>query len=152
MPEHILSGIKAIVAMNMKMDGKTQREIGEYLKVDRSLVSHYLTGRHPSQRVLKVASDIIDMPIPYSLKIIHGFSDDKDLIKNIITYLYTITLKIDYEKCIQCGACLECKYGGIKKIDEYNIMVDSENCVLCCECIEICPINAIKIVNKKLEE
>ncbi|AEH06840.1 4Fe-4S binding protein [Methanothermococcus okinawensis] len=144
MPEHILSGIKAIVAMKLKKEGKLQREIAEYLKMDRSIISHYLHGRHPSDRVMRVSEEIVDLPAEYGIRIINSMSEDRELTKKIIDNLYHVKIEIDRNKCILCGECLECPYNAIFK-NGHLIEIDNNKCMLCGDCIAICPVNALKL-------
>jgi len=145
MPEHILSGIKAIVAMKLKKEGKLQREIAEYLNMDRSIISHYIHGRHPSEKVMRVSEEIINLPAEYGIKIINSMSDDRNLTKKIIENIYNVNIEIEREKCILCGECLECPYRAIFRNSEHLVDVDINKCMLCGECITICPVNAIKL-------
>ncbi len=52
-------------------------------------------------------------------------------------------LKIDYEKCISCGACKQkCSFLAIDKIDNLY-KINSNRCDECGDCYIICPVNAI---------
>ena len=155
MPEHILSGIKAIVAMKLKKEGKLQREIAEYLKMDRSIISHYIHGRHPSDKVMRVSEEIVNLPVEYGIKIINSMSDDRELTKKIIENIYQVKIEIERNKCILCGECLECSYNAIFRVSEHLVKIDANKCVLCGECVSICPVNALKLkkfLPNKLEE
>lgn len=147
MPDHILSGIKAIVAIDLKRKGMLQREIAEYLKMDRSVVSHYIHGRYPSEKVIRVSEEIVNLPVKYGVKVINSLSDDKELTKRIIDIIYNNPyIEIDRNKCILCGECLECKYNAVFRDSKNMLSVDSSRCVLCGECLNICPVNAIKLI------
>jgi 4Fe-4S ferredoxin len=153
MPDHILSGIKAIVAMKLKRKGMLQREIAEYLKMDRSVVSHYIHGRYPSEKVIRVSEEIVNLPVNHGIKIINSLSDDKELTKRIIESIFNYPkIEIDKNKCILCGECLECKYNAVFRDSKNMPSVDNTKCVLCGECLNICSVNAITILTKELEE
>ncbi|ABR56219.1 4Fe-4S dicluster domain-containing protein [Methanococcus aeolicus] len=142
MPEHILSGIKAIIAIKLKKEGKLQREIAEYLKIDRSAVSHYVNGRYPSEKVLAVANEIVELPIKQGIFIINTLSRDKELTNRIIKNIYgdSTAIEINSDTCILCGGCLECEYDAISiNNTNYLINIDNKSCVLCGKCLKICP-------------
>ncbi|AEF96024.1 4Fe-4S binding protein [Methanotorris igneus] len=145
MPEHILSGIKALVAMKMRKEGKLQKEIAEYLNMDRSIVSHYLHGRYPSDRVMKVSEVIVELPVEYGARIIHSLSNDKYIAKKLIKVIYNAKIKIEKDKCLACGACLGCEAISIEGIE---VKINENRCVLCGECISKCPMNALKFVEE----
>jgi 4Fe-4S ferredoxin len=145
MPDHILSGIKALVAMKMRKEGKLQREIAEYLNMDRSIISHYLHGRYPSDRVMKVSEIIVELPVEYGARIIHSLTNDKEIAKKLIKTLYNVKIKIEMDKCIACGKCLGC---GAILIDGIEVKVDDSKCVLCGRCVSECPMNALKFVEE----
>jgi len=56
---------------------------------------------------------------------------------------------IDYEKCIECGACMDkCKHGVYdhKKIPT-PVVIIPENCIQGCHgCGKLCPVEAISYV------
>ncbi|MDK2790720.1 MAG: 4Fe-4S ferredoxin [Methanothermococcus sp.] len=145
MPEHILSGIKAIVAIKMRKEGKLQREIAEYLKMERSIISHYIHGRYPSEKVMKVSEEIINLPAKYGIRLIDSLSDDKEITKKLIKSIYNIKIEVEDDKCIACGKCLECKYNAISADpNSVRVIIDQDKCVLCGKCIFRCPMNAFK--------
>jgi NAD-dependent dihydropyrimidine dehydrogenase PreA subunit len=63
--------------------------------------------------------------------------------------------KIDYEKCISCGKCVEYCTLGAFEFEEKDgkkrpVVKNPNNCVvLCTGCDEICPAGAIKHQSKK---
>lgn len=146
MPEHILSGIKAIVAMKLRREGKLQKEIAEYLNTNRAEISHYLQGRHPSKRVLKVSEEILKLPPQYAVMIINSLSNDKEITSRIIKVLYNTRVEVERDKCIFCGECLECPYKAIERDSSGTVVVNSNRCRVCGRCISLCPTDALKLV------
>ncbi|HIQ32851.1 MAG TPA: 4Fe-4S dicluster domain-containing protein [Methanothermococcus okinawensis] len=154
MPEHILSGIKAIVAMKLRREGKLQKEIAEYLNTNRTEISHYLQGRHPSKKVLRTSQEILNLPPQYAVRIINTLSDDKEITSRIIKALYRVEVEVEREKCILCGECLECPYGAVEMGDFGVPVVNPERCRVCGRCTSLCPTGALKLIflKKKMEE
>jgi len=146
MPEHILSGIKAIVAMKLRRKGMIQREIAEIIKSDRSIVSHYLSGRYPKRKILNVAKTIEDLPPNYGSKLIHSLTDDKTLARNLIKELYEVKLTWNDTSCIACGSCLVCVS---LTLDNFKIKIDENACYLCGSCTLQCPTNSLKFVKEE---
>lgn len=51
--------------------------------------------------------------------------------------------KVDPEKCIGCGDCVdECPTEAISMVDD-KAVVDEEACVDCGACVDVCPSEAI---------
>lgn len=146
MPEHILSGIKAIVAMKLRRKGLIQREIAKIIKSDRSIVSHYLSGRYPKEKILKIAKTIEQLPPKYGAKLIHSLTDDKGLAKNLIKELYGVKLLWDENSCIACGSCLGCV---ALTLDNFTVNIDENTCYLCASCIFRCPTNSLKFIEEE---
>ncbi len=146
MPEHILSGIKAIVAMKLRRKGLIQREIAKIIKSDRSIVSHYLSGRYPKEKILKIAKTIEQLPPKYGAKLIHSLTDDKGLAKNLIKELYGVKLLWDENSCIACGSCLGCV---ALTLDNFTVNIDENACYLCASCIFRCPTNSLKFIEEE---
>lgn len=63
-----------------------------------------------------------------------------------------INFKIDKEKCIHCGKCIEDCVSGIIRMDSENtpeINAEGEKrCIKCQHCMAICPVGAISILDK----
>lgn len=52
--------------------------------------------------------------------------------------------KVDKEKCVGCGACVQaCPNNAIKIGDDGKSEIDQEKCQKCGRCIEVCPMQAI---------
>lgn len=59
---------------------------------------------------------------------------------------FTETLRIDWDKCIACGACISpCPTGALKFKDDWSIEFDDEKCVACKVCVTACPVRAISL-------
>jgi len=56
-----------------------------------------------------------------------------------------VSIQIDVEECIGCGACVPtCEHDAIVLDDADAIaVVDAETCTDCGDCIELCPVDAI---------
>ncbi len=62
--------------------------------------------------------------------------------------------KVDYEKCVKCGMCIEnCPTKALSP-DDYKSpkMEHAKNCMLCQHCLAICPVGAISIQGKNPDE
>ncbi|MEM1620228.1 MAG: 4Fe-4S binding protein [Fervidicoccaceae archaeon] len=58
-------------------------------------------------------------------------------------------IKINKNKCILCGRCIEtCPYNALRK-DDNSIYYSFELCDNCGLCVSICPVDAIELVNTK---
>lgn len=54
------------------------------------------------------------------------------------------TLRIDWDKCIACGACISpCPTGALRFKDDWSIEFNDEKCVACKICVTACPVKAI---------
>ncbi|ADC69482.1 4Fe-4S ferredoxin iron-sulfur binding domain protein [Methanocaldococcus sp. FS406-22] len=146
MPEHILSGIKAIVAMKLRRKGLLQREIAKIIKSDRSIISHYLSGRYPKEKILKVAKTVEELPPECGAKLVHSLTDDKELAKNLIKELYCIELFWDENSCIACGSCLGC---AALTLNNFVVNINHDYCHLCASCIFRCPTNSLKFIKEE---
>ncbi|MEM3592052.1 MAG: 4Fe-4S binding protein [Candidatus Bathyarchaeia archaeon] len=59
---------------------------------------------------------------------------------------FTETLRIDWDKCMACGACISpCPTGALKFKDDWSIEFDDEKCVACKVCVTACPVRAISL-------
>lgn len=56
-------------------------------------------------------------------------------------------LKINYEKCLGCGACInQCPKQALTARPDYKPKVNPKKCSECGECVQICPMEALKII------
>ncbi len=63
------------------------------------------------------------------------------------------TIKIDFERCKECGYCIKfCPRGVLAKGKELNkkgylpvAVVDDEKCIACATCAKVCPEAAIEV-------
>ena len=57
---------------------------------------------------------------------------------------FTETLKIDFEKCIACGACISpCPTKALRFKEDWTLEFIEEKCVACGVCATACPVKAI---------
>jgi ferredoxin len=52
-------------------------------------------------------------------------------------------ININYDKCINCGACVDDCFPGALRLTEEEIVFTQESCIGCTHCIAICPVNAV---------
>jgi L-aspartate semialdehyde sulfurtransferase ferredoxin len=59
-------------------------------------------------------------------------------------------IRLDEDKCIQCGACVgQCPTAALYVEEETRLVkFDSEKCVACQQCVPACPVNAIFVTFK----
>jgi NAD-dependent dihydropyrimidine dehydrogenase PreA subunit len=56
------------------------------------------------------------------------------------------TLRIDWEKCISCGACISpCPTKALRFRDDWTLEFEEEKCIACKVCVTACPVKAITI-------
>ncbi len=56
-----------------------------------------------------------------------------------------MAVKIDYDSCMKCFACVGvCPHGALKEGDKGPI-VDKDKCVDCGECVKTCPASCMKL-------
>lgn len=59
---------------------------------------------------------------------------------------FTETLRIDWERCTSCGACISpCPTGALGFKEDWTLKFDEEKCVACKVCVTTCPFKAITI-------
>ncbi|MEA4805724.1 MULTISPECIES: nitroreductase family protein [Acetobacterium] len=61
-------------------------------------------------------------------------------------------IKIDQEKCIGCGACVEDCFTRDLVIEADKAKVLNKTCIKCGHCIAICPVNAVSISDYDMSE
>lgn len=66
----------------------------------------------------------------------------------------TLNFKIDREKCVHCGKCIEDCVSGVIDFDNDNFptIKDENSCIHCQHCLSICPVGALSIFNKNPKE
>ncbi|MBS7625173.1 4Fe-4S binding protein [Candidatus Bathyarchaeota archaeon] len=80
---------------------------------------------------------------------------DEDKIKEVLNLFreagvqvqeFAETLRIDWDKCIACGACVSpCPTGALRFKEDWSIKFDDEKCIACKICVTACPVRAISI-------
>jgi len=57
----------------------------------------------------------------------------------------TMAVTIDKEKCTGCGSCVEiCPVEALKLVDD-KATVDPDTCIDCGSCVDECPVEAISL-------
>jgi MinD superfamily P-loop ATPase len=58
--------------------------------------------------------------------------------------------EIDVSRCVLCGGCLcSCRFGALSMDDSTSIKVNPIRCEGCAACTQVCPENAIRMVQQK---
>ena len=56
-----------------------------------------------------------------------------------------MAVKVDLDKCTGCESCVEvCPTEALKVVDE-KLVVDVENCTDCGSCVDECPLEALEL-------
>jgi nitroreductase/ferredoxin len=59
-----------------------------------------------------------------------------------------IQFRIDEERCIQCGECVEDCPAGVISMDDYPSITNEEGCYRCQHCLAVCPTGAVSILGR----
>jgi UDP-glucose 4-epimerase len=54
-------------------------------------------------------------------------------------------IKVDLEKCVGCGTCIEACPFNFRKVVDGKAAVDPEQCIGCGRCLKVCPEGAISV-------
>ena len=58
-----------------------------------------------------------------------------------------MTIRIDYDRCITCGACIEnCAFGALELVEGVTRWEHPDSCESCGVCGMICPEEAIALI------
>lgn len=58
----------------------------------------------------------------------------------------TETLRIDWERCVACGACISpCPTGALRFREDWTLEFDENKCIGCKICVTTCPLKAINV-------
>lgn len=61
------------------------------------------------------------------------------------SYFSLTRIKVDKEKCIDCGACRKVCPMNVDMLDNKRSRENGTECILCIECVNKCPVNALKL-------
>jgi polyferredoxin len=101
-------------------------------------------------------SFIIGNVIYYALGVIlaYKFQDNRAFCKYFcpitvflkpFSYFSLTRIKVDKEKCIDCGACRKVCPMNVDMLDNKRSRENGTECILCIECVNKCPVNALKL-------
>ena len=55
------------------------------------------------------------------------------------------TIKVDWDSCVHCGACVSlCPTKALYLKEDASLGLDEEKCVLCEVCVPACPVRALR--------
>ncbi|MHA2400788.1 MAG: indolepyruvate ferredoxin oxidoreductase subunit alpha, partial [Promethearchaeota archaeon] len=54
-------------------------------------------------------------------------------------------IKVDHDKCVGCGECVEICPFNFRKVVDGKVSVDPDQCIGCGRCLKICPEEAISV-------
>ena len=63
-----------------------------------------------------------------------------------------IQFRVDEERCIQCGECVQDCPMGVLVMEDVPRMVNEDGCIRCQHCLEICPTGAVSILGRNPDE
>ncbi|MDK2790414.1 MAG: 4Fe-4S ferredoxin [Methanothermococcus sp.] len=158
MTQHILAGLRALTAKKLREKGLTHEEIAKLLKVDRTVITHYLAGRIPAKEAVKCAKVTAEKFYPRdAVLFIKTVCNDDDIINTITETLISDNIDVDVaisNECNLCKICMDVCPTKAINIDDNIIHIDKNKCCGCELCQELCPKNAIflKIIKDKRSE
>jgi polyferredoxin len=62
------------------------------------------------------------------------------------SYFALIRIKVDMDKCIDCGKCKKACMMNVDITDNSRKRINGTECILCGECEDVCPTGAIRII------
>lgn len=133
---------------------KMPDSIGDEKALKRTLAQNQKLVRAAEQKIKKAAQELMDNRPPQDgigfLKHLAGLFGQRIYFHNR-TSTYSDKLKIDTNKCLQCGRCISiCSIENIS-IKEGRIMTTGK-CTMCYRCISFCPAQAITLLGKRVYE
>lgn len=150
MPKHIVSGLRYLVAVELRRRGFSQQEIAEELGMDRSTVSHYLNGRNISKNSVEIAEVITSLCPKDFLTLTYALVKDKNktrtIIKTCLNKKYRGSVK---NSCIGCGICVDSCMVNAIVLDDLKAHINFDWCCGCLICEGMCPTKSIKVKEVK---
>ncbi len=155
MGQHILAGLRALAAKKLRKKGLKHEEISKLLKVDRTVITHYLSDRIPAKEAIKCAEIIVEEFYPRdAVLFVKTVCNDEEVIKAITETLISDNIVVDVaisSECNLCEICINACPTEVISIERKNIKIDKDKCCGCELCQELCPKDAIflKIIKDK---
>ena len=147
MTQHMLAGLRALTAKKLRGNGLTHEEIAKLLKVDRTVITHYLAGRIPAKEVVKCAKVVAEKFYPRdAVLFIKTVCDDEGIVNTITKTLISDNIDVNVavsNECHLCKICMSICPTRAITVEDNRITVDKNKCCGCELCQELCPKNAI---------